>query len=495
LQLPLGFRFACPARALPGLRAGVRVHSFPGVGVSGEIVISRPRTIMPSKLRNVALVALCAACSLAASQCTASRGSSAPAEEAPAASRLEARTWTRGSSPRQIADWVLAGCRGEDKGQCVEKALVSVIEPAGVDKAMAALLLITARDPDIDRDGHVYAHGIGIAAYKGPETVSQTFALCTTDFQSGCYHGVIQAYFADDRAGGGGVTAEKLNTLCTDYRTPERRWLDFQCSHGMGHGLMAVNAHNLLTALDACDLLTETFEKQGCWGGAFMENIINVTHPHHTATTQQADGGHGEHGGAQAAAEGGHAEHGGAAPHAHGEAAAEPFKALDEAEPLYPCTVVREHHRRQCYLMQTSAILWRNGGDFAAASEQCLRAPEDMRQTCFQSLGRDANSWARGSQEQAIAYCGQAPADVQAYCIVGVVKNIVDVTAKASDGLGFCKEVPDASKPACYRAVGQQIGILHAASPRRERECAAAERGYVTECRFGAGLGLLRSDE
>ena len=429
---------------------------------------------------------------LAAAGCAPSSG--APAADGGPAARA---SWSPSTPPAEIAAGVLATCQNAaERGACLEQELVAVIEPAGVDRAMGALMAIAARDAAVRNDGHVYAHGIGIAAYRGPETVSETFGRCTTDFQSGCYHGVIQAYFSDDRTGGG-VTAEKLNALCADYRGPDKRWLEFQCAHGMGHGLMAVNEHHLLRALDGCDLLSETFEKQACWGGAFMENVVNETHPHHTATTQGAADEHAGHGAqpAEAAQDDGHDhDHGELAEGAESGAEEEKFRALDREEPLYPCTVVKEHHRRQCYLMQTSAILFYNGGDFAAASEQCLRAPAELQQTCFQSLGRDANSWSDGNPQRGIRYCGQAPAEWAPYCIVGLVKNIVDVTARPSDGLRFCRSVPEASKSACYRAVGQQIWVLHGAVANRERECRSAEAGFITECRFGAGLPLVRSE-
>jgi hypothetical protein len=362
---------------------------------------------------------------------------------------------------------------------------------------MAALLLLSHEDDDVARDGHVLAHGIGIAAYQSPETVSQTFALCTADFQSGCYHGVVQAYFADSRGGDAGLSAQKLNALCAPYRSAEKRWLQFQCAHGIGHGVMAVESHDLLRALDSCDLLTEGFEEEACWGGAFMENVVNATQPHHMHVTQVADVG-------AAAGHEGHdmagMDHGGhdmsAMDHAghDAHAAAQPFKALDDAEPLYPCTVVKEHHRRACYLMQTSAILFRNNGDFRDAARQCQRSPEAYRTTCWISLGRDANSWGRGSRERAIAYCTAAPDVGQPYCIVGLVKNVVDVTADPRDGLSFCHLAPDNTKPACYNAVGQEIGLLQPTFPGRERACHDADSGYVAECRRGAGLPLIAGD-
>jgi hypothetical protein len=457
---------------------------------------------MRSRLETLALVAACAAASLAASQC-ASPKNSRSASTAAAAPRLAPATWTPQSTPEEIAEWARQGCgaAGAKKQECLEGALTSVLGTAGVDKAMAALLILSKVDTDVARDGHVYAHGIGISAYKNPETVSQTFALCTTDFQSGCYHGVIQAYFSDSRGTQGGVTPSKLNGLCEPYRSPDKRWLEFQCAHGIGHGVMAVEKHHLLKALDSCDLLSNVFEKQACWGGAFMENVVNATQPHHMNVTRVADAGeHAGHGGAAPAhdtshAAAGHEGHDMSAMEGHGDhAEAEPFMALDPNEPLYPCTVVLERHKSACYLMQTSAILHRNHGDFADAAGQCGRSPEAYRYTCYVSLGRDANSWSRGSREQAVTYCRAAPEVGQPWCIIGVVKNIVDVTADPRDGMSFCLLAPDHTKPACYNAVGQEIALLQPTMPGREQACRAADAGYVPECRRGAGLPLISGD-
>lgn len=467
---------------------------------------------MRSNLKSLALVAACAAASLASSQCASPKTSRSAGAggDAPDVGRLAPATWTPQSTPAQIAEWARRGCGGAvvHKDDCLEQALTSVIRPAGVDKAMGALLLLSRQDEDVARDGHVFAHGIGISAYKSPETVAQTFSLCTADFQSGCYHGVIQAYFADSRGGDGGITPAKLNGLCEPYRGPAKRWLEFQCAHGIGHGVMAVESHNLLRALDTCDILADRFEKEACWGGAFMENVVNATQPHHMHVTQVADvdehAGHGEaaHDSTSHAAAGheGHEMAGhdmssmpGMAGHGeHGDA--QPFLALDPREPLYPCTAVKEHHRQACYLMQTSAILFRNNGDFRDAARQCGRTPEAYRSTCYISLGRDANSWARGSRERAIAYCKAAPDVGQPFCIVGVVKNIVDVTADPRDGLSFCQLAPDNTRSACFNAVGQEIALLQPTAPGREQACRAADAGYVPECRRGAGLPLVPGD-
>jgi hypothetical protein len=419
--------------------------------------------------------------------CAGSRTSN-PAQAA--APRLAPMTWDRTSSPDSIAAWALRGCgrAGAAKQACFEEALISTIKPAGVDKAMAALERVVAADQDVARDTHVYAHGIGIAAYTDAATVSQTFAKCTPAFQSGCYHGVIQAYFAD--AGTGGVSAERLNALCADYRSPAGRWLQFQCAHGAGHGLMAIHGHHLIRALEACDVLTDMPERSACWGGAFMENVVNATRPHHTATTQLAGGGHAGHG--QPA--GGHNHGQAAAGHDHGTMKHEPFKALDPQEPLYPCTIVADHHKGSCYLMQTSAILVANRADFAETARQCERAPEQYKRACFVSLGRDAAAYSRGDDARAVELCGRSPEARIPWCVIGTVKNRIDVTADPKDGLAFCRVVPgEAAKRTCYRAIGEQTSALYAAHPDRERACAAAEAPFVEECRSGAQLARRES--
>ena len=430
--------------------------------------------------------ALAAALTLAAG-CGGAARPSAPSPEPE--TRLAPATWDRAASPDSIAAWAYAGCRrAARKQECYEQALVAALKPAGVDKAMAALDRISAADPDVARQGHVYAHGIGIAAYTGSATVAETFAKCTPAYQSGCYHGVIQAYFAD--AGAGGAAPERLNALCAPYRNPQSSWVQFQCGHGAGHGLMAVHGQHLIRALEGCDLFKDARERSACWGGAFMENIVNATAPHHTATTQL--GAKDEHAGHGAPAQGEHAGH--AQPAAGHEHAGhtmqhEAFKALDDDEPLYPCTVVAQQHRPSCYAMQTSAILFRNKGDFAAAAEQCGRAPEQYQRVCFSSLGRDAAAYAPTDDARAIELCGKVPEGKLPWCVIGTAKNRIDVTADPRDGLKFCVAVPgDDAKRTCYRAVGEQLNALALAPPERERTCSSVEAPFVEECRSGALL-------
>ena len=95
--------------------------------------------------------------------------------------------------------------------------------------------------------------------------------LCRDDWQSGCYHGVLEAYFLSQPTVGQAQVAAVCNG---QIKADEKLILKFQCVHGLGHGLMMYLDHNLPKALQYCDYQAADWDRQSCYGGVFMENII-----------------------------------------------------------------------------------------------------------------------------------------------------------------------------------------------------------------------------
>ncbi|HEX2091881.1 MAG TPA: hypothetical protein VHG28_05730 [Longimicrobiaceae bacterium] len=389
-------------------------------------------------------------------------------------------------TPSEVAAAAVARCGRRSaarKQGCYEPVLLGVLHTQGVRPAMQALDSVVARDRDVRRDAHQYAHAIGIAAYAGPQEVEKTFAGCTPEHQSGCYHGVIQAHFVDALRRGGEITAETVNSLCRAYQGPAGdRWLEFQCAHGMGHGVVMFRGHDLPVALRDCDLLESPFQRETCYHGAFMENVVNAVAPHHAAASLlRGEGRAAGHGGGDAHAH----HHGGGA-----DTSATRFRALDPEDPLYPCTVMEERYLAACYSMQTSVILHHNRYDVAAAARACERVPARWRTTCFVSLGRDISGISARSRPEAIRRCSlvESPTD-QSWCHVGVATNMLNVTARAEDGLAYCREVTgEENKTRCYRAIGEQLLVLEDGIEGREAACRGAEPEHVEACRRGARL-------
>jgi hypothetical protein len=446
------------------------------------------------------LRAAAAACALLLSAACAGAPPAASAPTVDASTRLQPMSWTAESPTGEIAEWAYRGCRRAPGGKipCLERTLVALIDQVGIARSMAVLEALVPMDAEVRDNGHPLAHGLGISAYRGQQTMAATFAACPTSQMSGCPHGVIQGYFLDLAGQGREIGSAELDALCAPHAAQQFTW--FQCGHGMGHGLMAVHQNHLPMALASCDQVTNAFIRESCYGGAFMENVMNVTHPHqtaggHAATQGGGHAGHGApapdphaaHGDAHAAADA-HAGHGAAPAMEHGE-----WKGLDRDDPLYPCNVMAEKYLDACYGMQTSAILFFNDGNVAATARLCDTAPAAFRTRCFMSLGRDVAALGAQDHARLIDLCRRsgdaAGGQGRVWCVRGAVETLVNQSADPQDGIRFCRAVGEAdTKADCYRAVGGFMQALLPAGEPRARQCASAEPDFVAACRRGAGV-------
>lgn len=367
----------------------------------------------------------------------------------------------------EAAERRCGGLNSADEEGCYEEVLLAHLEDEGVAETLRLLEAIGSVDPEVERTGHMYVHSIGITAYGNNPNWEETFEQCTELYQSGCYHGVIQARFMEM----GEVTAQDVNDLCASYKDDAAdRFVLFQCLHGMGHGLTMLYGHDLPVALESCDYLTTDWDRQSCYGGGFMENIMNFTSPHHmvadlsnTADAEQDDG---------------------MADHEH---MASEWPGIDAEDPLFPCSVMEERYLPQCYVMQTSAILWLNEWDIEAAAATCLTAPQNMHWMCIMSLGRDIAGHVVGDHEKGLRECEKADAALRSWCHVGFVKNLIDVTARTEGAFAFCTLLEDpTSRKACYQAIGEQLYVLRATDEERVAECEVVTGDDRASCLFGA---------
>ncbi|MEZ4588324.1 MAG: hypothetical protein R2909_18245 [Gemmatimonadales bacterium] len=401
-----------------------------------------------------------------------------------------------------MADFAEARCRlvqGAAKRTCYEEILLAVTEKGEVRLAMDALSVLSNRQEAIRARGHDYTHVVGINAWKPGQDVGAVYERCTGLFQSGCYHGVVQAYL--DANGTDSVTVAGLCELIPAVQSST--WLRFQCVHGIGHGLVAANDQHLPRALHGCDWLHSTWDSESCYGGAFMEFIVagrgQSHHPHGGSRNE-----HEEH---QAADE--HADHQAAEQHQdHGEHAdhagmsemdmtmSQPFAIRDSADPLYPCSALDVRYQRSCYGMQAGIIIEQVGSDFGKIAAACDDAPEAMVPACYQGIGTYVSGFTVRDPVKASELCMMGNPDHRAWCFVGVVKNFIDVTASADDGIDFCQRLTDrALAVACYVAIGEEISVLRRSIDLREQECARIEKPYVDACRYGAALSAPRPTE
>ena len=383
----------------------------------------------------------------------------------------------------RAAERECVGKAAEAAQTCYEDYFVKLARSDRVAVALGALAALAANHSDIQRDGHGYTHVIGIRAWQPGADVAAIFRSCNGLFQSGCYHGVIQAYLTE---GGANVDSLRAIKLCDVIAGSEAdRWLRFQCVHGLGHGFEMAWNWELPHALKGCDWLKTGWDRYSCYGGVFMENAV-----------ASMPGGH-HHTAVHALAASGSSSDSSMAGMDMGEKTASgspdpkkiTFKMRDPADALYPCSIVDTTYQFSCYQLQGGLILERTKNDFAKATTECDKAPPIGRSQCYVSLGTNASGITVQNSRKAIEYCSHGDPGYQPFCFVGVVKNYIDVTQKPDDGFAFCKMVPlGVNRMQCFTAVGEEISVLHSADAEaRSKDCAKAGDG-VAECRRGAGL-------
>jgi hypothetical protein len=146
---------------------------------------------------------------------------------------------------------------------------------------------------------------------------------------------------------------------------------------------MGIMDDELFKSLETCDTLADSWERESCYGGVFMENVMAKNNPDH------------------------------------------PSKYLKDDQPMYPCTDVDTKYKSQCYTMQTSYAL-QVEGTFNKVFDLCSTVEDDYRTTCYQSLGRDASSQSNSdpSKTKDVCMLGQ-DYDARSNCVIGAVKDFI----------------------------------------------------------------------
>jgi hypothetical protein len=353
---------------------------------------------------------------------------------------------------------------GEARRTCYKRVLTGHLQKYGVSDAVATLDAFAAADSDVEVHAHEYAHGIGRLAYSVAPDVATTFVACGDRAASGCRHGFMQAYLESRQR----VTATDLQSFCKPLESEQyNRWLLSQCLHGLGHGLTMFRDHDAPRALRDCELLTTEWQRQSCYGGVFMESFVNATVPHEMASGE---------------------------PHHHAAA----FKAVDSTDLLYPCSIMAQRYLYACYQMQTTVMLYLNGGDVGAAARACDRAPAAMHEACYESLGRDVTTYASQDPRKAAQLCAQASAPSapsapsRGTCYGSAARSLVNWDGRLDGALELCRVVgtngSDSTDAAvCYWYLGNTISMLFATAPERDAACARiSETAALASCRRGA---------
>jgi len=253
------------------------------------------------------------------------------------------------SAFQQTASSAATDCSGPsaEDFSCYQKRYRDLVYNSGVEAAFADLKDEFTKEPFVKSTCHQLTHSIGQAAanlYSGD--VSSTYSRGDDFCGSGYYHGAMQTVVANI---GADRILDEADNICAAPREQKDQSLDHRnCAHGMGHGFMGLYQNEVFESLEACDALSEEWERYQCSGGVFMENIIDEDDP------------------------------------------GNPSKYLKADQPFYPCTEVKTEYKNPCYSRHTNYALKKQGEDFAKVFDLCGKVEKDFRSICYVGLGNNA---------------------------------------------------------------------------------------------------------
>lgn len=309
-------------------------------------------------------------------------------------------------------------CTAMSVGQknCYRDYFFGILKKDGATAAVTEVQrLYDAGDEYVKFDCHQVVHQVGEDAINYYGSLAKAFSYEGSACWSGYYHGIVETKLA-------ALTDEELRaelpTFCQDaidgrpYAFPH-----YNCVHGMGHGLMLDFKGDLFKTLEYCELVPDQWEMTSCVGGAFMENIVSAQ-------------------------------------------ISEAKTALRDDDLLYPCNVVADKHKYQCYQMQTSYILWKNGYDYDAAFGLCDTLTDEWRQPCYVSMGRDISGNNLLAVDKVLELCAKGDERFRDWCYQGAAMNAVFNDHNTVQAYALCDAVEPRWRESCRAAAEGSASTL-----------------------------------
>jgi len=265
---------------------------------------------------------------------------------------------------------------------CYQERYQDLVREFGVKAAFGDLKDEYEKNEFVKSQCHQMTHVIGRAAANLYGDLSSTYGNGDNFCWSGYYHGAMEAVVAKI---GPDKILDEANTVCTDLGNHQKQsFYHYNCVHGLGHGFMGIQENELFKSLETCDTLTDEWERESCYSGVFMENVMALDNPSH------------------------------------------PPKYLKADQPLYPCTDVETKYKSECFKMQTSYALQTQDYDFARVFDLCGGVEDDYRPTCYQSLGRDASGQSVSDVAKTKGICMlDEDYEARSNCVEGAVMDFI----------------------------------------------------------------------
>jgi hypothetical protein len=350
------------------------------------------------------------------------------------------------AGPFEVDDTTIDDCGAlnADARVCYEQSFGNLAYRSSAKQALAEVVTRGATVTEVTANCHRIAHTIGAAVLAREDgDVSTALSEGDSTCWSGFYHGLLERALAPARSTG------ELGRLIRDLCDPAgKNWSSFthyQCLHGIGHGLMLRTGYQRDLSLDLCTRLPDTWSRQSCDGGVFMEGFS--------------------------------------------PSLGDKPPPFDSRVPLAPCPSVADVHKLYCYLQVADNLVRGYGYDWKKVADACAtEADAQWRAYCFQSYGRQASGNNYGRPSEVAALCAIAGGLGESDCVYGAVRDIASNAASGAPAATFCGKVSSLMTSRCFEGMGTIIATLETEESAIRSRCQQFGGDYRDDCVRGAGL-------
>ena len=338
-------------------------------------------------------------------------------------------------------------CEYEPGYLCAEDVLDVAVEIAGPEQGMRVLHEIMESPIfAITSDGHLLSHIVGRATSRVFGSSGNNFLRCPSDFNNGCFHG-----FFEDTLPKADSPVDVVVSICENMPPDTPLKEKSYCYHGAGHVFMMQVSHDLDAAIALCLQVPDGWA-ESCWQGVFMENA--------------------------------------------GEREWElKQKNFREDEPLYPCTVVEDRFKPECYINHHGYLIRHYSESWDALVDVCLGAG-DFTHACLGGLGLMLGSdfWitvvARGTPvedkphtEQAVFLCNQFPYDYIGDCYAHLIPSFLNFDGTdIRNASGVCVLAAAEHRHFCFERIGSYLSNLVSDESEKIAACRRVPEEYRDAC-------------
>ena len=344
-------------------------------------------------------------------------------------------------------------CEYEPGYLCAEDLLDVAVTAAGPERAMGMLHDIMASPVfAIQTDGHLLSHIIGRTTSRVFGSSGEHFLRCPSDFNNGCFHG-----FFEDTLPRADSPVDVVISICENMPADTPPKEKAYCYHGAGHVFMMQESHDLATATAHCLKMPDNWA-ESCWQGVFMENA--------------------------------------------GEREWEMKKKnFRDDEPLYPCTIVEDKFKPECYINHHGYLVRHYSTDWNALIDVCLGAGEHV-ESCLGGLGLMLSSshWVnvvaegfsitdQSHMEKTAFLCSRFPEMHVKTCINYAIPGFLNFNVPIKQISDLCGYFDQQYQVTCFERIGSYLSNLVSDESEKAVSC-----GLIPEQYRGACLGISSAE-